>query len=128
MSGSFFCGDEVEGYGEIFVTLRNAIFDPSRVFDHADQLIDTMQMKELNPSVFVFQADGGPDRSIKRMQTKLSWVAVFKRMYFDHLLAFRSGPNGSAHDRVERAMSPLGFTLMNVVTKRKPMAEWAENT
>ena len=49
MSGSFFCGDEVEGYGEIFVTLRDTIFDPSRVFDHAAQMIDTMQMKELNP-------------------------------------------------------------------------------
>ena len=35
MSGSFFFGDKVEGYGEIFVTLRDAIFDPSRVFDHA---------------------------------------------------------------------------------------------
>ena len=45
ISGFFFCGDEVEGYGEIFVTLRDAIFDSSRVFDHAAQLIDTMQIK-----------------------------------------------------------------------------------
>ena len=89
--------------------MRDAIFDPSRVFDHAAHMIYTMQMKELNNSVFVFQADGGPDRSIKRLQTKLSWVAVFKRIDFDHLLALRSAPNGSAHDRVERAMSPLGF-------------------
>ena len=126
MSGFFFCGDEFEGYGEIFVTLRDAIYDPSRVFDQAAHLIDITQMKELNPSVFVFQADGGTDRSIKRLQTKLLWVAVFKRMDFDHLLALWSAPNGSAHDRVERAMSPLGFALMNVATKRKPMAEWAE--
>ena len=34
MSGSFFCGYENEGYGQIFVTLRDAIFDPSKVFDH----------------------------------------------------------------------------------------------
>ena len=103
-----------------------AIFDPSRVFGHAAQLIDTMQMKELNPSVFVFQADGGPDRSIKRLQTKILCVAVFKIMDFDHLLALWSAPNGSVHNRVERAMSPLGFALINVSTKRNPMAEWAE--
>ena len=126
MSGYFFCGDKVEGYGEIFVTLRDAIFDPSRLFDHAAQLIDTMQMKELNPSLFVFQSDGGPNRSIKRLQTKLSWVDVFKIMDFDHLLALRSAPNGSAHDRVERATSLLGFALMNVAMKRRPMTEWAE--
>ena len=49
MSGSFFCGDEDEGYGQIFVTLRDAIFDPSKVFDRTAQLIDNMDQNNINP-------------------------------------------------------------------------------
>ena len=62
MSGSFFCGDEDEGYGQIFVTLRDAIFDPSKVFDHAAQIIDTMYQKNIIPPVLVFQSDAGVDQ------------------------------------------------------------------
>ena len=49
MTGSFFCGDEDEGYGQIFVTLRDAIFDPSKVFDRTAQLIDNMDQNNINP-------------------------------------------------------------------------------
>ena len=61
MSGSFFCGDEDKGYGKIFVRLRDAIFDPSKVFDYTAQLIDTMDQNNINPPVLVFQSDAGVD-------------------------------------------------------------------
>ena len=67
MSGSFFCGDEDEGYGQIFVTLRDAIFDPSKVFDHTSQLIDTVDQNNIKPPVLVFRSDAVVDRSIKRL-------------------------------------------------------------
>ena len=41
MPGSFFSGGE-EAYGQISVTLRDAIFDPSEVFDHSAQLVETL--------------------------------------------------------------------------------------
>ena len=41
MAGSFFSGGE-EGFGQIFVTLHDAIFDHSEVFDHTAQLVDTL--------------------------------------------------------------------------------------
>ena len=52
VAGSFFIGDE-DGTGQIFVTLRDAIFDPSEVYDHCAQLIDTLRRKGLSPTVLV---------------------------------------------------------------------------
>ena len=60
VSGSFFIGDE-GGRGQLFVTLCDATFDPSNVFDHCAQLIDTLKKKDLRPFVLVLQTDGGPD-------------------------------------------------------------------
>lgn len=37
IGGSFFTGGE-DGFGQIFVTLRDSVFDPSEVFDHTAQL------------------------------------------------------------------------------------------
>ena len=79
MSRSFFCGDEEDGYGQIAVTLRDAIFDHSKIFNHQAQLIDTMKKMVVAPPVLVFQSKGGADRSIKRAQVKLSLVALFKK-------------------------------------------------
>ena len=90
-------------------------------------MIDTIEMKELAPAVLVLQADGGPDRSIKRVQVRLALVAAFKYLDLDHLLATRCAPNGSARDIVERAMSPINCGLLNVATKRKVMSQWAED-
>ena len=53
IGGSFFTGGE-EGYSQIFVTLRDSIFDPSSVFDHTAQLIDTLDRQNLKPPVIVF--------------------------------------------------------------------------
>lgn len=37
IGGSFFTGGE-DGFGQIFATLRDSVFDPSEVFDHTAQL------------------------------------------------------------------------------------------
>ena len=126
MSGSFYCGDEEDGFGQIAVTLRDAIFDGSKIFDHQAQLLDTMKRMEVAPPVLVFQSDGGADRSIKRAQTKLSLVALFKKLDLDQLVVLRCAPNGSAYDKIERAMSPFNAALSHTATKRAPMPDWAE--
>ena len=66
MLGSFLIGDN-DGVVQIFVTVHDAIFDPSNVFDHCAQLIDTLRMKGLNPIVLILQTDGGPNHSMKRV-------------------------------------------------------------
>ena len=43
VSGLFFVGDDETGFGQIFVTLRDATFDGSNVFDHCAQLVDIIK-------------------------------------------------------------------------------------
>ncbi len=42
MGGLFFIGDE-DGYGQIFFTLEDDSFGPSKVFDHCAQLIGAIR-------------------------------------------------------------------------------------
>lgn len=125
ISGSFFAGDE-DGIGQIFVTLKDATFDPSNVFDHCAQLIDTVKKKGLTPTVLVLQTDGGSDHSLKRVATQLAMIAVFKELNLDHLVILRGAPNGSARNKVERSMSVLNLALAHMSLKREKLPEWAE--
>ena len=52
IGGSFFTGGE-DGYGQIFTTLRDSIFDGSKVFDHTAQLIDVMLRQNIIPTLLV---------------------------------------------------------------------------
>jgi hypothetical protein len=40
IGGYFFMGDKDSGTRELFYTLRDAVFDPSRIFDHTAQLVE----------------------------------------------------------------------------------------
>jgi hypothetical protein len=53
-------------------------------------------------------------------------VALFKKLDLDHLVVLRGAPNGSAYNKIERAMSPANSSLANVSVKRGVMADWAE--
>ena len=125
MSGSFFSGG-VDGFGQIFVTLRDSIFDGSTVFDHCAQLCDTLERRNLNPTVLMTQYDGGVDHSLVRAETKMALIGTFKDRDLDSLVALRGAPNGSARNKCERAMSPLNPPISNVATRRGTMPEWAE--
>ena len=89
-------------------------------------MIDALHKRGLNPTVLVLQTDGGPDHSLKRMATKLALVATFKELDLDHLVVLRGAPNGSARNKVERAMSVLNLPLAHTALKRADMPEWAE--
>ena len=125
VSESFFIGGE-DGYGQLFVTLRDAVFDPSEVYDHCAQLVVTLRDKGLNPKVLVLQTDGGPDHSLKRMATKFALIATFSELDLDRLVALRGAPNGSASNKVERGMCILNLPLAHTALKRGEMPEYAE--
>lgn len=126
ISQSFFIGNKEEGNGQIFVTVRDATFDPSNVFDHCAQMVDAIRKIGLDPTILVLQTDGGPDHSLKRMATKLALIATFKVLQLDHLVTLRGAPNGSARNKIERAMSVLNLPLAHTALKRADMTEWAE--
>ena len=73
MSGSFFSGG-VDGFGQISLTLRDSIFDGSRVFDHCAQLCDTLWRSDLKPAALALQTDGGVDHNLNRVETKFSLI------------------------------------------------------
>ena len=125
LSGSFFIGDE-DGNGQIFVTLKDATFDPSNVFDHCAQLVDTIRKMAMNPTVLLLQTDGGPDHSLTRCATKFAVIAMCKELDLDHIVVLRGAPNGSARNKVERAMSVLNIPLSHAAVRRGVMPEWAE--
>ena len=52
-----------------FVTLLDSVFDPSEVFDHCAQQVNTLKMTGLKVTVLVLQTDGDPDLSLKRVTT-----------------------------------------------------------
>ena len=106
--------------------MRDAVFDPSNIFDHCAQLIDTLCKKELNPTVLILQTDGGPDHSTKRVAVQLALYATFRELDVDHFVVLRCAPNGSARNKVERSMSVLNLALAHVATRRGDMAPWAE--
>ena len=126
IGGSFFVGDEETGTGQIFVTLRDAVFDPSNVFDHCAQLIDIIKKQGWKPTVLVLQTDGGPDHSLKRVAVEFALIAMFKELDLDHLVILRGAPNGSARNKIERCMSILNIAAAHTSLKRGQMAKWAE--
>ena len=60
--GSFLIRDDKDGYGQLFVTLRDSVFDPSEVFDHCAQLVDTLKTRGLKVTGLVLQTEGGRPR------------------------------------------------------------------
>ena len=83
IGGSFFIGGDA-GFGQLFVTLQDAVFDASEVYDHCAQLIDTLRRKGLKPTVLVLQTDGGPDHNLTRFVVQLTPVGTFKEINLDH--------------------------------------------
>ena len=98
--GTRFIGGK-DGTGQIIVTLKDAIFDPSEVLDRTTQLIGAIRHKGFNPTMLILQTDGGTDHSLKRMSTKLAMIAMFQGLDLDHLLVLCGVLNGSARNKIE---------------------------
>jgi hypothetical protein len=106
LSGSFFGGGE-EGTGEIEVVCRDAVFDGSDVFKHTGQLWQSIQDRPSKPAVVLIQTDGGPDHCLKFLRSQLALIALFKIGNFDHVVAIRGAPGGSALNKCEHGASSI---------------------
>ena len=96
----------------------DAIFDPSEVFDHCAQLIDTLCKKGLNPTVLVLQTDCGLNYSLKGTSFQLVLMFVFNELDLNHFVTLRCASNGSARNIVEHSMSILNLPLAHVALKQ----------
>eukprot|EP00957_Ditylum_brightwellii_P209268 15361043-Ditylum_brightwellii.AAC.1 len=110
ISGSFFIGNEGR-YGQIFVTLYDAVFDGSEIFDHCAQLIDIIWEKKVKQTILLLQTGGGPDHSLRQVAIKLVLITLFKELDLDKWIVLCGAPNGSASNIVERSMSIINLEL-----------------
>ena len=87
VSGSFFIGKN-DRYGQIYTTLRDGVFDGSKMNDHCAQLTAVLRTKGLTPTVLVLQTDGGSDHLLKRIAYKLILTGMcrFRELDLDHLV------------------------------------------
>ena len=141
----------LEGFGEITVSLHDAIFNPSTSRHHAASMVGYIRekakstaeeikknalpgevieitgefIKTCMPFVVLLETDGGPDHNIKFLRNVLSLFAVFLVGNMDKLVAVRGCPGHSYLNTVERCMSILNLGLANLALSLDPEApDW----
>ena len=66
----------------------------------------------------VIFTDGGSEHRVNLDSVKIPLILLFKKLNLDFLLAFRTAPNNSWTNYVERVMSTLNLALQNVALAR----------
>lgn len=61
--------------GKPIIVLKDAIFQPSNAFRHADELIKHLEDHDANRPMMYFGTDGGPDHNVTSIQVILSYIA-----------------------------------------------------
>ena len=117
----------MEECGQLFVMLREFVFDPLEVFDHCAQLVDTLKMAGLKVTALMLYTDGGPSHSLKRVPTRCSLPATATMLNVDCLIVVYCAPGRPAMNKVERGMSMLNLPLAYVAIMMGDMASCVEN-
>ena len=100
--------------GQVSVTLKDSIFQPSTPFRHAVELKSILKPADENPSPFLLvYSDGGPDHRVTYGGVKLSLIVLFKLLDLDILIAGRTAPGHSWANPAERIMSLLNLAYQN---------------
>ena len=107
--------------GQIYVGLKNSIFQASDPFRHAVELIDVLRKNYQDcqiPSFLCLLTDGGCDHSIKYLFVRCALLALFKVCNFDILNVGRCAPYHSFVNPAERCMSLLNIGLQGLALER----------
>lgn len=105
--------------GQVYVTFKDSIFQPSTPFRHVVELQHILEAKEeRKPGLFMY-TDGGPDHRVTYGAVKLSLIVLFKRMNLEFLVACRTAPGHSWANPAERIMSLLNLAFQNTALARE---------
>ena len=112
--------------GEVHVTVKDKIFQPSAPMRHATENTDILRQMAtdgvtLNEPVLFVYSDGGPDHRTNFLSVQLAAIAMFVALDLDMYIAVRTGPNQSYANPAERMMSLLNLALQNVALSREQM-------
>lgn len=107
--------------GQVFVTLKDSIFQSSSPFRHAAELMTILNDTDIKPYLLMY-TDGGPDHRTTYAAVKLSLIILFKLLDLDILIAARTAPGHSWANPAERIMSLLNIAYQNVAIYRTEMS------
>ena len=113
--------------GQIHVTLKEKVFQPSSPVRHACELMDIILDKEETEdeiNILILYSDGGPDHRPTFETVKLSYLILFLEFDLDMLAAFRTAPMHSWMNPAERVMSLLNLALQHCSLQRGDMQDW----
>ena len=109
--------------GDIFVGLKNSVFEPSSPIRHTCELYQVLRSVSFSSPVLFVYTDGGPDHRITYVSVQLSLICLFLKLDLDFLCAGRTAPYHSWKNPVERVMSLLNLGLQCVALARDEMSE-----
>jgi hypothetical protein len=122
--------DSIEGSfyrGDVYIGLKDAIFQPSSSLRHMTELYDILLHSEKNNPFLMIYTDGGPDHKNTFLRIQLSLIAIFIALDLDYLVALRTPPGHSWKNPVERIMSILNLGMQSVGLMRAKMNDENEN-
>lgn len=120
--------EEIDGSwydGDVYVGLKNTIFEPSSPLRHAVELhsvITSLPSSERKHVLFLY-TDGGPDHRVTYISVQMSLICLFLTLDLDYLCAVRTAPYHSWRNPAERVMSVLNLGLQCVALARREMSE-----
>uniref|UniRef100_A0A7M5VAL2 Zinc finger PHD-type domain-containing protein n=2 Tax=Clytia hemisphaerica TaxID=252671 RepID=A0A7M5VAL2_9CNID len=103
--------------GQIYVTIKDSVFDGSDAVRHVIELLDVLELEEKKPFLTLF-TDGGSDHNITHLYVQCSLLALFLVGEYDILNAGRCCPYQSYTNPAERCMSLLNIGLQGVALER----------
>ena len=111
--------------GQVFVGLKDTLFEPSSPFRHLCELVNIIGLDPTavsKPILFLY-SDGGPDHRLTYVSVQLSLICLFLKLDLDYICACRTAPYHSYKNPVERIMSVLNLGLQCVGLARAQMSD-----
>ena len=110
-------------HGQVFVSPKDTVFEPSSPLRHACELYSVLQSLSFSKTVLLLYSDEGPDHRLTYMSVQLSLVCLFLKLDLNFLCAGRTAPYHSWRNPVERVMAILNLGLQCVGLAREKMLE-----
>lgn len=105
--------------GHLYVYLKDAIMNPSSHLRHAAETLKSIRLGQHEGlDALILRTDGGPDRNVTYVSTKVCMLALALILDVDCLIAHRTTPGQSYVNQVERCMSLLNLSLYGVALER----------
>lgn len=112
--------------GQVFVGIKEAVFEASSPFRHATELYSCIIPRMEHRHILFVYSDGGPDHRLTYVSVQLSLIALYLKLNLDVLIAARTAPSHSWANPVERIMSIVNIGMQCIGAMREKREECFE--